>query len=397
VTTARTSLLERASQLVDRERGRLRDAYGGAIGQDVHDLPTPMLLLDLPAAPRNIDRMAEGIATRHSALRPHIKVHKSPDLSRLQVQAGAIGLSVATVWEALVMAASGIDDLFVVNTVAGSPKVRLLAALARERRVLLAVDDAENARSIAAIARDLDADIGLLVEVDTGMDRAGVDTPEDAVALAQVVIDLEGVYLAGLTGYEGHCSVEDDVARRTVLQREAMRRLMAARDALGAAGLPCPIVSAGGTRTWWLTAATPGVTEVQAGTYVVMDAFHSGLEGGFEHALHIGTSVISRAPGRLIVDVGSKTVAASDLCRLEEHDLTVVRFDEEHGIFASSAPEPRVGTFLRMVPGYGPSTVASFDVFHVVEGDRVVDIWPVIPRGPDHIGLGALLEGRGDV
>ena len=172
-----------------------------------------------------------------------------------------------------------------------------------------------------------------------------------------------------------------------------MEILIAARDGLLAAGLPCPIVSAGGTRTWWLTAATPGVTEVQAGTYVVMDAFHSGLVGGFEHALHIGTTVISRAPGRLIVDVGSKTVAASDLSRLEGPDVPVVRFDEEHGIFASSDLEPRVGTFLRLVPGYGPSTVASFDVFHVVEDDRVVDIWPVIPRGPGHIGLERALDG----
>jgi D-serine deaminase-like pyridoxal phosphate-dependent protein len=166
-----------------------------------------------------------------------------------------------------------------------------------------------------------------------------------------------------------------------------MERLLAARDAILAEGLACPIVSAGGTRTWWLTAATPGVTEVQAGTYVVMDAFHSGLEGGFEHAVHIGTRVISRAPGRLIVDVGSKTVAAATLARLVGYDLPVFRFDEEHGIFDATAPEPRVGSYLRLVPGYGPSTIASFDVFHVLEEDRVVDVWPVIPRGPGHVGL----------
>lgn len=386
------TLLTAASRLVARERERLLAAYGSAVGRDVHELPTPMLLLDLPAAARNIERMGQGIAARQSAIRPHVKVHKSPDLSRLQVDAGAIGLSVATVWEAMVMAGSGIDDIFVVNTVAGRDKLRALALLARERRILVAVDEAANAEAVAAAARAAGSELGVLVEVDTGMDRAGVDSPADAVTLARVVDDLDGVRLEGLTGYEGHCSVEDDVAARTVLQRLAMEKLIAARDALLASGLDCPIVSAGGTRTWWLTAATPDVTEVQAGTYVVMDAFHSGLEGGFEHALHIGTTIISRAPGRLIVDVGSKTVAASELSRLEGHDMPVVRFDEEHGIFASSAPEPRVGTFLRLVPGYAPSTVASFDAFHVVEGDRVIDIWPVIPRGPGHIGLARLLE-----
>ena len=216
--------------------------------------------------------------------------------------------------------------------------------------MLLAVDEAANAREVAAAARAAGSELGLLVEVDTGMHRAGVDRPEDAAALARVVAGLEGVRFEGLTGYEGHCSLEDDVAARTVLQQRAMGTLLAARDAVLAAGLPCPIVSAGGTRTWWLTASTPGVTEVQAGTYVVMDAFHSGLEGGFEHAVHIATTVISRAPGRLIVDVGSKTVAASELSRLEGLDLPVLRFDEEHGIFACDdratrrhAAAPRAG------------------------------------------------------
>jgi D-serine deaminase-like pyridoxal phosphate-dependent protein len=390
-----TTFVDRAASLVDRERARLHDAYGDAIGRDVRELPTPMLLLDLPAARRNIERMAAGIAERQSAIRPHIKAHKSPDLSRLQIEGGAIGLSVATVWEAVVMAAAGIDDLFVVNTVAGEAKLRALAALARERRVLVAMDEVGDAEAVAAAASAAGSEIGVLVEVDTGMDRAGVDTPEEAAALARAIDRLDGLRLEGVTGYEGHCSMEDDLGVRTTLQREAMETLLAAQDAVLEASLPCPIVSAGGTRTWWLTAATPGVTEVQAGTYVIMDAFHQGLEGGFEHALHVGTTVISRATGRLIVDVGSKTVAAPDLSRLVGLDVPVVRLDEEHGVFASSDPQPPVGTFLRMIPGYGPSTVASFDVFHVIEDDRVVDIWPVIPRGPGHAGLARLLDEAG--
>ena len=142
MTAAEGTFVERAARWLEGERGRLQDAYRHAIGRHVRELPTPALLLDRPAAERNIARMARGIAERHSALRPHIKVHKCPDLSRAQVAAGAIGLSVATVWEAVVMAAAGIDDIFVVNTVAGEPKLRTLATLARERRVLLAVDEA---------------------------------------------------------------------------------------------------------------------------------------------------------------------------------------------------------------------------------------------------------------
>jgi len=183
-----STFVDRATSFVDRERARLRDAYGDAVGRDVRESPTPMLLLDLPAAKRNIERMAIGITERQSAIRPHIKVHKSPDLSRLQIEAGAIGLSVATVWEAVVMAASGIDDLFVVNTVAGPLKLRTLAELARDRRVLVAIDQAESAEALGAAATAGGSEIGVLIEVDTGMDRAGVDTPEDAAALALMAI-----------------------------------------------------------------------------------------------------------------------------------------------------------------------------------------------------------------
>jgi D-serine deaminase-like pyridoxal phosphate-dependent protein len=360
----------------------------------VDELPTPALLLDLAATRRNVERMARGVAERGCALRPHVKAHKSPDLAGMQLDSGAIGLSVATVWEALVMAAAGHDDLFVVNTVAGAAKLDALARLARVRRVLVAVEDVSNARSVADAAQRAGSELGVLIEIDTGMDRAGLDVPGEAAPLAAAVAGMAGLRLAGVTGYEGHCSMEEDVTARAALQRDAMALLLEARDAILAAGLPCPIVSAGGTRTWWLTAGTDGVTEIQAGTYAIMDAFHSGLEGGFEPAAPIATTVISRPADRLIVDVGSKTVADPDLSRLVGLDLPVVRFDEEHGIFEASAAAPPIGASLRLVPGYAPTTVNAFDVFHVVEDDRVVDIWPIIPRGPGHGGLARGLETR---
>ena len=379
--------LEHVARWMERERTRLREAYALSLGSRVPDLVTPALILDLRATRRNIDRMAKGTRERGCGLRPHIKVHKSPDLARLQMDAGALGLSTATVWEAAVMAAAGMDGLFVVNTVAGTAKLGLLAEVARERSVLVALDETENARAVAAAAREKGSVVGILVEVDTGMDRAGVDTPAAAAELAGLVSRLEGARLEGVTGYEGHCSLEDDVARRRDLQRKAMERLLAARDAIRHSGLDCRVVSAGGTRTWWLTAATEGVTEIQAGTYTVMDAFHSGLEGGFEHSLRVAATVISRAPGRLIVDAGNKTVAAPTLARILGRDERVLRFDEEHGIFVAEGREPRVGAVVELIPGYAPTTVNNFDVIHVVEDDRVVDLWPVLPRGPGHGGI----------
>ena len=379
------------SPLVAESRQRVRRQYGHAVGRRREELVTPALVLDVDAAQRNIDRMAGelrrlGLAT----IRPHYKTHKSPDLARRQVEAGGGGLSMATVWEAAILAGDGFDDLFVVNTVAHPDKIRVLAELARDRRILVAVDEVPNAAAHSAAAVRAGSTIGIFVEVDTGMNRCGVDTAEEALALAQQISELPGLKFEGITGYEGHCTLTPDEDQRRRKQGEAMKFFTGVADFLEANGIPCPIRSAGGIATWDWTAAYPGITEIQAGTYVVMDNFHGRMVPNFEHSLTIQGSVISRQSNQVIVDVGNKSLADPDNATIVGHELKVARFDEEHGIF--SAPEGsslRVGDSVALIPGYSPSTVNFYDAFHVVQDDIVVDIWPVIPRGPGHHGLAA--------
>jgi D-serine deaminase-like pyridoxal phosphate-dependent protein len=367
---------------------RVRRAYGSAIGRDRHEVVTPALVLDLPAARRNINKMAGRLKPMPGKLRPHIKVHKSPELARMQVEAGAIGLSTATVWEAVVLVRSGLDSIFVVNTVAGREKLAALADVARDAEVMVAIDDAKNAEDIAAAARAAKSSIGVLIEVDTGMDRAGVDSPEQAVALARKVAGLEGIKLLGVTGYEGHCSLTPEPDLRSTRQKAAMSLLVQAAEQVEAAGFEMPIVSAGGTATWDWTASSPGVTEIQAGSYAVMDNFHGAMVGEFEKAVFVLSTVISRPPDRVIFDAGNKSLGAPMLTTIRGHDLRGFRFDEEHGLFEATPDHPlHVGDVCELVPGYAPSTVNWYDCYHVVEDDRVVDIWPVIPRGPGHGGL----------
>ncbi len=376
------------AQVLQEAQDRVRAAYGAAIGRRRDDVVTPALILDLPAARRNVMKMAERLRTMPAELRPHIKVHKSPELARMQVEAGAIGVSTATVWEAIVMVRAGLDNVFVVNTVAGGEKIAALAALARAAEVMIAIDDAGNASDIAAAARAAGSTLGVLIEVDTGMDRAGVDTPEQAVALARRISELDGLRLLGVTGYEGHCSLTPERELRHQRQQAAMRFLVEVADAILAAGLPCSIVSAGGTATWDWTASYPRVTEIQAGSYAVMDNFHGAMVSDFEHALTVLATVISRRPDRVIVDAGNKSMGAPTLAAIRGHDLPVMRVDEEHGIFIATPDAGlHVGDVVELVPGYAPGTVNWYDAYHVVEGDRVVDIWPVIPRGPGHGGL----------
>ncbi len=379
--------------LLASTREAVLQAYGGAIGQPVTALTTPALLLDLPAARRNIARMAEGLAAISPAvsLRPHVKTHKSPDLARLQAAAGARGFSTATVWEAMVLAEAGLDDLFVVNIVEGAGKIACLANLARERRVLVAVDNLENAQRLARAAVAAGATLHVLIEIDTGMRRCGLADPAHAAGLAVQLSDLAGLEFAGVTGYEGHCSLEDDVEVRAVKQRLAMDTFLSAVAAIEAQGLACPIVSAGGTRTWWLTAATPGITEIQAGTYLLMDRFHSGIQGGFEPALRILATVISRSADRFVVDAGSKAIADADQAAVDGPALPNLGFDEEHGRFGLLPGFDIVpGETVQLFPGYVPSTINLYDAYHVVEDGQVVDIWPIVPRGPGHHGLVAV-------
>ncbi len=380
--------LAHATEVIEETRERVRHAYGPAIGRNRHDMVTPALLLDLAAARRNIRKMTDRLTGMPAKIRPHIKVHKSPDLARMQVEAGAIGISTATVWEAVVMVRSGLDGIFIVNTVAGREKLAAIAAIARDAEVMVAVDDPQNATEIAKAARAAGANVGVLIEVDTGMDRAGVDTESQAVELAKQVVDLRGIRLLGVTGYEGHCSLTPEAGLRAQRQRVAMSFLTATAARLRSEGYPCPIVSAGGTATWNLTAADPNVTEIQAGSYAVMDNFHKPMAGDFEHAVTVAATVISRPPDRVIVDAGNKSLGAPALSTIAGHDNRAMRFDEEHGIFVARPDEPlRVGDVVELLPGYAPGTVNWYDAFHVVDDDRVVDIWPVIPRGPGHGGL----------
>ena len=231
-----------------------------------------------------------------------------------------------------------------------------------------------------------------MVEVDTGMDRCGADTPQAALELARQVTDLPGLRFEGITGYEGHCSLTVDDTLRLQRQREAMTFFTGVADLLESVGLCCPIRSAGGIATWQWTAAFPGITEIQAGTYVVMDNYHGQMVPGFEHSLTVQASVISRQSGKIIVDAGNKSIADPANVTMVGHPHTSFRFDEEHGIFAlvaTGGSSLRVGDSVALVPGYSPTTVNWYDVYHVVRDDVVVDIWPILPRGPGHHGLAA--------
>jgi D-serine deaminase-like pyridoxal phosphate-dependent protein len=372
-------------------RDRWHEVYASQIGRARGEVTTPALLLDLDVAKRNIATMAERFRALPAELRPHIKVHKSPELALLQREAGAIGVACATVWEAQVMAEAGIEDVLVANQVVQNDKVTRLAAVAAEHRITVAVDDARNVDQLDRAAEAAGSELELLIEIDVGMERCGVRTKEEALPLADHIAGRRHVRLRGLQGYEGHCMLEPDRDVRLREARAANAKLVEAVDYLQEHGVASEIVSAGGTGTYFITGANPRITEVQAGSYTLMDCFHGNLvPGGFEVALTVLATVISRQGNTVVLDSGRKSVGIDFvLPPMVEHPEGEIRYyAEEHALFDFPGTPPiDLGDRVEILAGYGPTTVNLYDVFHVVERNMVTDIWPVDPRGP---GLPAL-------
>lgn len=206
--------------------------------------------------------------------------------------------------------------------------------------------------------------------------------------------------MEGLSGYEGHCSLELDTEKRHEKQAVAMAYLVDVADHLERNGIPCPILSAAGTATAFWTGADPRITELQLGSYAAMDDFHFLMEPRFRKATSALVTVISRRKDRLVLNLGKKTFGAADVGSLPSYprimgweDLKPYRFDEEHATYEADAScTLKVGDVVGFHLGYTPFAVNYFDAYHVVEDDKVVDIWPIMPRGPLHGGLLGMLE-----
>jgi D-serine deaminase-like pyridoxal phosphate-dependent protein len=356
------------------------------IGRARTELPTPALVLD-------VDRMRENIATMaswtkgHAAIRPHFKVHKCLEIAREQVAAGAIGMTAATVWEAATLVRGGFDEILIANEVVAPAKASLVAQLAGEARVTVAVDDPDGAAVLSAAASGEGTEIGVLIEADVGMHRGGVRSIEQGRALAHRLSELPGIRLRGVMGYEGHVVTEPDRDRRRAGAHEAMDLLASYVDALRADGHEIEIVSAGGTNTYDMTGGDPRVTELQAGTYAVMDAGYAGLAPAFLPALTVIGTVVSRMGARAVLDCGMKSIAG-DVSGPVPPLGTVHELHEEHMLLDVDADkaEPAVGDVLEVTVGYSGGTINLHDVYFVASGTEIIDVWQITARGPGWTG-----------
>jgi len=368
----------------------VREIYGAAIGRPRRDLVTPALIMDLDVVRANLQFMMQRLSTLKARLRPHVKCQKSPELARMQVEAGAIGVCTATIWEAIVMSRSGIQDVLIANQVGGREKIAALAKAAGEGRLTVAIDHAQNAEDLSNAVQAAGSKLDVLIEVDVGMGRGGVRSAEETVTLAQRVAKLAGLRLRGVQGYEGHCMLEPDRAVRIQKAHAAMDYLGNVIDRLAAAGFGCEVVSAGGTGTYDITGNNPRVTEIQAGSFVFMDNFHGNLVPGFSPALTVLGTVVIQHGNTIVLDSGRKSVGIDFvLPTMVDYPYYQARyFAEEHALFdVDERCHLKLGDTMELIPGYAPTTVNLYDAYHVVENGVVVDIWPIVPRGPGRDGV----------
>lgn len=347
----------------------------------ISELDTPCLLLDLDAVEHNIAAMMRQLDGTGVALRPHFKTPKCPEIAKMQLDAGAIGITVAKLGEAEVLADVGLGPILVANQVVGQIKIdRLMALLARGVDITVAVESEYNVRELAEGAKRSGQRPAAVIEVDNGMGRCGTSTPAETVALARMLIE-GGIDYRGIMGYEGHMYGQAELAPREELIRGALATVNEHVEALAEAGLAPGVVSTSGSASVGVAARTPGVTELQAGTYVFHDGHHEAFTPGiYRYALTLLTTVLTVRERYAVCDAGMKSLSFDHGPSFsKDGSFRAARLSEEHAHLAGAGiASLRVGEKVELVPSHGDTTLNMHDIYHVHRGGEIVAEWPIL-------------------
>lgn len=355
---------------------------------DKLELDTPALIIDLDVLDRNIKKMAEFFEPLEANLRPHTKTHKCPIIAKKQIEAGAIGITCAKLGEAEVMVNNGIKDVLIANEIVGRKKIERLVDLAKKAKITVAVDSFENVDEISEYASKEGVSIGVLVEVNVGMNRCGVEPGLQALKLAKRMMIKSGIEFKGLMGYEGHAVMIENFEERKKVVEKAMKLLIDTKNLVESEGIKVEVVSAGGTGTYNITGKYEGVTEVQAGSYVFMDTTYRKVVKEFDNSLTVLTTVISKpTKQRLIVDAGLKAMPKEEhrniLPEAKIDGLELYALAEEHGYLrvGEKAKDVKIGDKIEFIVAHCCTTVNLHDNYYIVKDDKVVDTWKIEGRG----------------
>ncbi|BCJ89658.1 alanine racemase [Terrihabitans soli] len=362
-------------------------------GDEIGSIDTPALIVDLDALDFNIDAMAKHVRVSNMMLRPHAKTHKSVEIARRQFAAGAIGLCCQKVSEAEALLPSGVSDMLVSNHIVGAAKLDKLAELARKVRITTLTSDTAHVTELADAARRNGVIFEILIELDAGDARMGLGDESQLLPLAEAIAASPHLKLRGLQVYNGPFQHLRPQTERAAAAKEAGQRALCARIVLESAGLPCDLISGGGTGTYAEDTSVGAFTELQPGSYVFMDGDYArnfSADGSsyrpFRQSLFVLTRVLrAAAPDVVYVDAGVKALNLdSGMPTLHERpDLVFTKASDEQGRIETlpGGKTPALGELLHIVPSHCDPTVNQFDWMVAVRGGRVTDVWPVDARG----------------
>lgn len=356
------------------------------IGQDIEKMDTPVLWVDLDLLENNISRLSSYLKEAGVKWRPHTKGIKIPAIAHKMIDAGAIGVTCAKLSEAEVMAAGGIKDILIANQVVGETKINRLCALRRHVDVMVSVDNLENAEEISERATRSEVKIRILLELNIGMQRAGVEPGRHAVDLACRLADLPGINFVGVMGWEGHVvGIEDPLSKRIACE-QAIHSLLETADLIRRQNIPVPIVSCGGSGSYQITAHLPGVTEIQAGGAVFGDVTYRKWGAATDTALFVLSTVTSRpTPDRAILDAGRKALNAEiSMPQVQGFaGIQLVGLSAEHGHLELNNPNPplKPGDRINLIVGYSDWTTCLHDQLIGVRKGNVEMVWDILGRG----------------
>ena len=344
------------------------------------DIDTPAVLIDLDVAEANIDRFQAHCDAQGLAVRPHIKTHKLPALAKRQIAAGAIGITCQKISEAEAMISEGgIDDVLLTYNVLGAQKLERLRALAKRVRLTVVADNDTVINGLSAAFSDTEWPLRILIECDTGAQRCGVISPEDALKLAEHIVRAPGLKFAGLMTYP-------PVGREADVQDWLSR----AKELIEGAGHKVDVISNGGSPGMWQAEAVSVATEYRIGTYAYMDRSlaERGVCTWADCALTVLATVISvPAPDRAVIDAGTK-VLTSDLLALDGHghvlgrpDILIAGLSEEHGVLTAPEINLQVGDRIRIVPNHSCVVANMLDHVELIRGNTHLERTPVAARG----------------
>jgi D-serine deaminase-like pyridoxal phosphate-dependent protein len=352
-------------------------------GQPLEALDTPRLLIDLDVLDRNLAHLQDACGRHGKDLRVHFKSLKCGGLARYLMGKDVGTFLCAKLNEAEVLVDAGVADVLVANQIVGPVKLARLARLARRARLSVCVDDADNVRQMGEAARAAAARIGVLVEVDVGMARCGVEPGEPALALARAVVAQPGLHFAGLQGYDGHLQLLADRDEKLARCHAGLDRLLATRQLLEDNGIAVEVVTGAGTGTWEFAAGHPALTELQPGSFLLMDAAYHAVRPEFGCALSILTTVVSRRPGWYVLDAGSKAIS-QDFGKpvvKDRPEEKVVKLAEEHTKVEDGGHGPGVGQRREVYPAHCCATMNLHREVVAVRRGRVEAVWPIEASG----------------